>query len=84
MLKIWGLKKDKMEGVGHIVVGLSIEGELKPSAHYVKIKAAWYVATSDTEIMSFNYFFIPFRLKWKLSKRLKIVMPDLNDSGTLT
>ena len=29
-----------MEGVGHIVVGLSIEGELKPSAHYVRIKAA--------------------------------------------
>ena len=68
-----------MEGGWTCSSGVACRRELKYSAHYVKVKADWYLATSGAESMNFNYFFIPFRLKRKLSQWPKIVMPDLND-----
>ena len=79
MLKMKGLKKDRMEGDWQCSSGVVCGRGIKYSPHYVKVKADWYVATRDSESMSFYYFFISFRLKRKLSQWPKIVMPDLND-----
>ena len=43
--------------------GIVYRRGLRPSAHFLRVKATRYVLTKDTEIMSFNYFFISFRLK---------------------
>ena len=79
MLKMGWLRKDRMEGGWPCSSRVVCRRGLKYSAHYVKVKADWYVATRDAESMSFYYFFIPFRLKRKLSQWPKIVMPNLND-----
>ena len=79
IVKMEGLKKDRMEGGCACSSGVVCRRGLKYSARYVKVKGDWYATTRDAESMSFYYFFIPFMLKRKLSQWSKIVMPDLND-----
>ena len=76
------IKENKMEGVWPYRGGDVYRRGLIPSTYYVGVKAAWYVATTDAEIMSFNYFFVPFKLKWKLSQWTKIALPDFNNLRT--
>ena len=71
----WRKKKDKW-GEGWPDRGRVLCRRLKPFAHYVRINAACFVTTFCAESMSFNHFFIPFRLKWKISQWTKIIIPD--------